>query len=101
MKVFGPSEIRNIALVGHGHTGKTSLVSALLHGAGVTPELGSVDRGTAATDWDEEAIERKISISTGLAHCEWQNQKINLLDTPGSGVFITDAKAALEVVEGA
>ncbi len=101
MKVYGPAEIRNIALVGHGHTGKSSLAAALLHCAGATTELGSVDKGTAVTDWDEEAIERKISVTNSLAHCEWQGQKVNLLDTPGSGVFITEAKAALEVVEAA
>jgi elongation factor G len=101
MKIYGPGEIRNVALVGHGHTGKTSLAAALLHLMGATPELGRVDKGTAVTDWDEEEIERKLSIMTGLAHGDWQGQKVNLLDTPGSGAFIQEAHSALEVVEGA
>jgi len=88
-------------MVGHGHAGKTSLVSAMLYTAGATQRLGHVDDGTATTDYDEEEIARKMSISTGLAVVEWGKTKINVLDTPGFNMFVHEAKMVLPVVDAA
>ena len=78
MKVFDTPDIRNIALIGHGDSGKTSLASALLFNSGAVNRLGKVDDGTATTDYDEEETDRKISLQTSLAHLEWKQKKINL-----------------------
>ncbi len=99
MKVFDSEQIRNIALAGHGDSGKTSLTSALLYSAGAVNRLGSVDEGNTTTDYDEDEIARKITISTALAHCEWKETKINILDTPGYRAFLLDAKASMVAVE--
>jgi elongation factor G len=101
MKVYDAAAIRNVALVGHGGCGKTQLTAALLFGAGAVNRLGRVDDGTTTTDFDEEEIARKHTLSSSLAHAEWQNTKINLIDTPGMANFLTDAVAALRVAEGA
>ncbi|HUJ94618.1 MAG TPA: elongation factor G [Terriglobales bacterium] len=101
MKVYEGANIRNVALVGHGHAGKTSLVAAMLYTAGATQRLGRVDDGSAATDYDDEEIARKMSISSGLAYVEWGKTKINLVDTPGFNMFVHEAKMALPVVEAA
>src|SRR5262249_24069149 len=97
MKVYGTKEIRNVGIVGHGDSGKTSLLSAMLFAAGATNRLGRVDDGTTITDYDEDEINRKITIYSSLAHCDWNGIKINLLDTPGYGAFIVAAKAPLRV----
>lgn len=101
MKVFESENIRNVAVVGHGDTGKTSLVSALLFSSGAVNRLGRIEDGTTITDYDEDEIERQITINTALAHCEWKGNKINLLDTPGYRAFIQDAKAAMTAAETA
>jgi elongation factor G len=101
MKVYEVSEIRNVGIIGHGSSGKTSLTSALLHSSGAVNRLGKVDQGTTVTDYDEEEIARKVSISSSLAHAEWRKTKINLIDTPGYGAFIADARACLRVADGA
>src|SRR5450432_4295315 len=105
LKVYSGTNIRNVAMVGHGHAGKTTLVSAMLYTAGTTQRLGRVDDGTATTDYDEEEIARKMSISTGLAVVEWGTSsgmtKINILDTPGFSMFVHEAKMALPVVDAA
>ena len=105
MKVYAGANLRNLALIGHGHAGKTTLVSAMLYTAGASPRLGRVDDGSAPTDYDEEEIARKMSISTGLAFVEWGNTdskvKINLLDTPGFNMFVHEAKMVLPVVDAA
>ena len=101
MKVYEGANIRNLALVGHGHAGKTSVVSAMLYTAGATQRFGRVDDGTAATDYDDEEIARKMSISTGLAYAEWGKTKINVLDTPGFNMFVHEAKMILPAVESA
>ncbi len=88
MKVFDSENIRNIALMGHGDSGKTSLASALLYSAGAVNRLGRVEEGTTVTDFDEDEIERGITISTGLARLEWKGTKVNVLDTPGYRTFI-------------
>jgi elongation factor G len=99
MKVYGTKEIRNVGIVGHGHAGKTSLVSAMLFDAGATNRLGRVDDGSTVTDYDEDEIARKITIHSSLAHCEWNGTKINILDTPGYAAFILDAKASLRACD--
>ena len=101
MKVYDAPDIRNVALIGHGDCGKTSLASALLFVAGAVNRLGRVDDGTAVTDFDEEEIDRKISLQTSLAHLEWRGTKINLIDTPGYAAFAADAKAGLSVADAA
>ena len=100
MAQVDPAKIRNVAVVGHRGSGKTSLVEAILHTAGVKNRLGSVVDGTTAMDHDEDEIKRQMSISAGLAHAEWDKRKINLVDTPGEASFISEAMAALTVVEG-
>jgi len=101
MKVYEGANIRNVAVMGHGHAGKTSLVSAMLYTAGATQRMGRVDDGSAATDYDDEEIARKMSISTGLAYAEWGKTKINVLDTPGFNMFVHEAKMVLPVVDAA
>ena len=101
MKAYEGANIRNIAVVGHGHAGKTSLISAMLYTSGATQRLGRVDDGSAATDYDEEEIARKMSISASLAYVEWEKTKINLIDTPGFNMFVHEAKLALPVVDAA
>ena len=101
MKRPETAKIRNIALVAHGTAGKTTLTEALLFCAGATTRLGRVDDGTTTTDFDEDEIRRKISISTALAWAEWKGHKLNLVDTPGFAAFLTDARNTLRVVDGA
>src|ERR1700735_2897987 len=107
MKNYNTEWIRNVGIVGHGDTGKTQLVSSLLHTAGMTPRLGKVTEGSTTTDWDEEEVARKISINTGVAHAEWQapaqpeKTKINLLDTPGYSTFINETKSSLIAADAA
>lgn len=101
MKVYTGENVRNVVLVGHGHAGKTSLVSAMLYTAGATQRQGRVDDGSAITDYDEEEIARKMSIATSLAYAEWGQTKINLLDTPGFNMFVHEAKMVLPVVDAA
>ena len=101
MKVYEGANLRNLALIGHGHAGKTTLVSAMLQTAGATQRFGRVDDGTATTDYDEEEISRKMSISTALACVEWGKTKLNLLDTPGFNMFVHEAKMVLPVVDAA
>jgi elongation factor G len=101
VKVYEGANIRNVALLGHGKAGKTSLVSAMLFTGGATPRLGRVDDGSAATDYDEEEIARKMSIASALAYVEWGKTKINLIDTPGFNMFVHEAKMVLPVVGAA
>jgi elongation factor G len=96
-----PGKIRNVAVVGHRGTGKTSLLEALLFQAGATNRLGTVESGSTVSDWDEDEQRRQMSLSASVCHLEWQGRKINLIDTPGDAGFQGDAIAALRVVEGA
>src|ERR671916_1135423 len=93
--------IRNVALVGHRGSGKTSLHEALLHEAGATTRLGSVADGTTVSDADEDEKARGMSISASLASVEWRDTKLNLIDTPGEPSFIADSLGALRVCESA
>jgi elongation factor G len=96
-----PGKIRNVAVVGHRGTGKTSLVEAMLFEAGATNRLGTVEAGTTVSDWDEEEQRRQMSLAASLCHLDWQGRKINLIDTPGDSGFQADTIASLSVVEGA
>src|SRR5436189_4936108 len=96
-----PGKIRNVAVVGHRGTGKTSLVEGLLFQAGATNRLGTVESGSTVSDWDEDEQRRQMSLSASVCHVEWQGRKINLIDTPGDAGFQGDAIAALRLVEGA
>jgi elongation factor G len=101
VKVYDTNDIRNVALIGHGHSGKTSLASGLLFTSGTISRLARVDEGATLTDFDDEEIQRKITISTALAPVEWNKKKINLLDTPGFNIFINDTKASLAATDAA
>ena len=101
MKVYDAATIRNVALVGHTASGKTQLTAAILTDSGAVNRFGKVDEGTAITDFDEEEIARKHTLSASLAYAEWNKQKINLIDTPGIGNFLSDARAALHVADAA
>jgi elongation factor G len=101
MKVYDSASIRNVAFVGHAGCGKTQLVSALLFASGMVNRLGRVDDGTTTTDYDEEEIARKHTLSASLAFAEWNKNKINIIDTPGFGNFFSDARAALRVADAA
>src|SRR5258706_3768145 len=101
MKVYSGSEIRNVAVVGHNDTGKTTLVSQLLFNAGVTTRLGTIGDGTTTTDFDPDEIDRKHSISAAVAFAEWKETKINFVDSPGFGIFLMEAKAALRIADAA
>src|SRR5215212_9537600 len=96
-----PGKIRNVAVVGHRGTGKTSLIEAMLFQAGATNRLGTIEAGSTVSDWDEDEQRRRMSLSATICHLEWQGRKINLVDTPGDAGFVGDAIAALRVVEGA
>src|SRR6476661_6124226 len=101
MKVYDAASIRNVALVGHSGSGKTQLISALLFDAGAVNRLGKVDEGTTVTDYDEEEIARKHTLSASVAYAEWNKIKINFIDTPGMANFLSDARAALRVADAA
>jgi len=101
MKVYDASAIRNVAIVGHSGSGKTQLASAILSDSSMVNRFGKVDEGTTVTDFDEEEIARKHTLSASLAYAEWNKQKINLIDTPGIGNFLADARAALHVADAA
>jgi elongation factor G len=101
MKIYQGSEIRNVAVVGHAHSGKTTLIAALLHAANMTPTQGRVQDGTAVTAYDEEEIARGITMQNAVAFAEWDGAKINLIDTPGFHMFTHEARAALFPAESA
>ena len=101
MKTYQGSEIRNVAVVGHAHSGKTTLIAALLHAAKMTPTQGRVEDGSAVTAYDEEEVARGATMQNAVAFAEWQGIKINLVDTPGFHMFTHEARAALLPVESA
>jgi len=94
-------KIRNLAIIAHGGAGKTSLVEAMLFDAKATDRLGTTLDGNTVTDYEPEEIERKISISSAVAFCEWKGHRINIIDTPGYINFIEDTKSCLSAVDGA
>jgi elongation factor G len=101
VKVYESKDIRNVGLVGHGDSGKTTLTAGLLFTARATDRLLRVDEGNTITDFDDDEIQRKITISTAIATAEWKKAKINLLDTPGYNIFINDTRGALAAADAA
>ena len=101
MKDYPADKIRNIALIGHGSSGKTSLTSAFLFDVGATGRLTKVDKGNTVTDYEPEEIDRKISINSAICFVEWKDHKINFVDTPGYSNFLWDTKASLRAVDAA
>jgi len=101
MKDYATQDIRNVALVGHGGTGKTTLTESALFLSGAINRLGHVDDGTTTSDYDADEIKRKISVNTSLLPCEWRGRKINLIDTPGYADFVGEVKAGLRAADAA
>jgi elongation factor G len=101
VKTYEGKDIRNVGVVGHGDSGKTTLTAGLLFTAGATNRLLRVDEGNTITDFDEEEVQRKVSISTAIAVAEWKKTKINILDTPGYNIFINDTRGALVAADAA
>ncbi|MDQ6691321.1 MAG: GTP-binding protein, partial [Candidatus Dormibacteraeota bacterium] len=101
MPKFGPDKIRNIAIVGHSHDGKTTLAEACLHATGAVPRLGSTEAGTATLDFEPEEIRRHMSIGLGVASVEHAGHKVNLIDTPGFFDFAGQVWSGLRAAEGA
>jgi elongation factor G len=99
MKVFTAKEIRNVAVLGHNTVGKTTLVSAMLHRAGAITRAGDINAGTCVTDFDAEEIDRKISINLGVAHAIHRDTKVNFIDAPGYGIFVSEARCAVAAAD--
>jgi len=100
MKDYSPDKIRNVALIGHGSSGKTSLTSGFLYNSGMTSRLTKVESGNTVTDYDPDEIERQISINSAAAHCEWNDHKLNIIDCPGYTNFLWDTRASLRAIDG-
>ena len=101
MQDYAVGRIRNLVLLSHGGTGKTSLSEAMLYDSGAVNRLGRVDEGTTVSDFDAEEVRRKFSVNTSILPCEWAGHKLNVLDTPGYMDFIGEVKAAIRVADGA
>lgn len=101
MKVYDAASIRNVTIAGHSGAGKTQLAAAILFDAGMVNRFGRVDDGTTVTDFDEEEVSRKHTLAASLAYAEWNKHKINLIDTPGFGNFLSDTLAAMRVSDAA
>ncbi|AQS59131.1 elongation factor G [Desulforamulus ferrireducens] len=101
MKNYQSNQLRNVAVVAHGGSGKTSLVEAMLFNTGILSRMGRVEDGTTTSDYHPEETARKMTIHTSLVPVEWNNTKINLLDTPGFSDFIGEVKGSLRVADGA
>ena len=101
MKIYSAENVRNIAVVGHGSEGKTTLVEAALFKAGHLDRMGRVEDGTTTTDYDPEETKRHISISTALAPVEWKETKINLIDAPGYFDFVGEQLQAMKLADAA
>lgn len=99
MKDYSADKLRNVAIIGHGSSGKTSLVAAFLFNAGVTSRLTKVEKGNTVTDYDPDEIERAISIHSAPCFLEWKEAKINIIDCPGYTNFIWDTRASLRAVD--
>ena len=101
MNAYEGSDVRNIGIVGHGDSGKTTALAGYLYTAGATSRLTRVDEGNTVTDYDEEEINRKVTVTASLACLEWNKTKLNFIDTPGYNIFINGAKASLLAADAA
>jgi elongation factor G len=101
MKVYDAASIRNVTIAGHSGAGKTQLAAAILFDAGMVNRFGKVDDGTTVTDFDDEEVSRKHTLAASLAYAEWNKHKINLVDTPGFGNFLSDTLAAMRICDAA
>ncbi|MEN6478639.1 MAG: elongation factor G [Anaerolineales bacterium] len=99
MKEYNTSDIRNIALLGHGSSGKTSLVEAMLFSAGATTRLGRIEEKNTVSDFDDEEQARGFSVNTAVLPMEWQGRKLNVLDAPGYTDFVGEVKSAISVTD--
>ncbi|MBT3227795.1 MAG: GTP-binding protein, partial [Candidatus Marinimicrobia bacterium] len=99
MKDYLTKDIRNVAIVGHASSGKTTLTEAMLHSAGLTTRMGTIAEGNTKSDYRPEEIERQCSVGTSLMTIEWQETKLNILDTPGFTDFVGDALSAVRVAD--
>jgi elongation factor G len=101
MKEYTSDKIRNVCLLGHGGSGKTTLAEAIMFNTGVLDRFGKIADGTTVCDYDPEELKRKISISTAIAPCEWKDSKINLIDSPGYFDFVGEVKQGIRVADSA
>ena len=101
MNVYSSEKIRNVVILGHGGCGKTTLVEALAHTAGVTKRLGRVEEGNTISDYDKEEAKRLFSISTSVVPVEWDGCKINILDAPGYFDFVGETEEAAAAADAA
>ncbi|MBN1292849.1 MAG: elongation factor G [Candidatus Latescibacteria bacterium] len=99
MKVYETNEIRNVALLGHGASGKTTFAEAVIHTCGATSRMGKIENGNTKSDYLDDEISRQISISTSLLQAEWANRKINLIDTPGYADFIGEVICGIRAAD--
>ncbi len=101
MKIYKSDNLRNVALLGHGGAGKTSLAEAMLYDSGAVNRLGRVDEGTSVADWEDEERRRRMSINASLIPCEWQDHKLNAIDTPGYMDFVGEVVGATRIADAA
>jgi len=101
MTIHKSDQLRNVVLLGHGGSGKTSLAEAMLFDTGAVNRLGRVDDGTSVADWDEEERRRNMSINMSLIPCEWQDHKLNFIDTPGYMDFVGEVIGATHIADAA
>src|SRR3990172_9525150 len=101
MKEYQTEQIRNVVVLGHGGTGKTSFSEAALFAAGAISRLGRVDDGNTTSDYDPDEVKRQISISLSLLPCEWDGHKVNLIDTPGYADFLGEVKEGIRAADAA
>src|SRR4051812_46936993 len=99
MKEYGTQQLRNVVLLGHGGTGKTSLAEAAFFSSGGTSRMGKVDDGTTTSDFEPDEVKRKISLGLALIPCEWSNHKINIIDTPGYADFAGEVKSGIRAAD--
>ena len=97
--MYQNTNVRNLGLIGHGDSGKTTFCEGLLYLTKATNRFGTIEDGTTVSDYNADEIERKISISSSLLYCERNNYKINIIDTPGYPDFTGEVKSALDVVD--
>jgi elongation factor G len=99
MKEYPPEKIRNVAVIGHGNTGKTSLAEGMLFATGATTRLGRVEDGTTVSDWDPDEQKREFSVNLSVVPCEWNGNKVNVVDAPGYADFMGEVKCALRAAD--